>query len=355
MPRHKHTVRFRKLVMPPQYKLSYVLTTRNKLTFLKEVMTRLLYNRQSDEEIVVIDGASNDGTVEYLSELHRAGQVDQFVSEPDRGEAHGYNKALLMARGDLVKFITDDDAFFYPGIQACRGFMQEHTKIDVLATSGAAANWSKSDLFERYGEIYESWYELWQQQARPFAFCGLGLMIRRDSIPLVGLLNTAFARVDMEFSLRITAGLANLAWYTADTWVRVTNPQGNSNTQAQRVHVESDWLELFYSSSLPGGAKQSWWAKSPRAISHGIKRRLGRMFKRPDAPKTLAEPAPTSPFGDWPATFEVCDRWLAERNVQDPGCFLFRARGEDAVQPERLVTFRAAAVQRVREQHSQRM
>ena len=58
-----------------KYNLSYVLTTRNKLPYLKEVMTRLIENVQDDEEIVVVDGASTDGSVEYLKNQFEKGHI----------------------------------------------------------------------------------------------------------------------------------------------------------------------------------------------------------------------------------------------------------------------------------------
>ena len=83
-------------------KLSYVITTFNKLPYLKEVMRLLLQNVQPDEEIVIVDGASTDGTKEYLQNLYNEGLIQQLISEKDLGEAHGFNKALLLAKGDLV-------------------------------------------------------------------------------------------------------------------------------------------------------------------------------------------------------------------------------------------------------------
>ena len=96
-----------------EYTLSYVLTTYNKLPYLRQVVERLVAARQPDEEIIVCDGGSSDGTPEYLSQLHQAGHIQQFVSERDKGEAHGFNKAMLRAKGELLKLVTDDDAFCY--------------------------------------------------------------------------------------------------------------------------------------------------------------------------------------------------------------------------------------------------
>ena len=114
--------------------LSYVLTTRNKLPYLKEVMKRLLENIESDEEIVITDGASTDGTVEYLTDLYTQGKIHHFISEPDNGESHGFNKGILLASGELIKLLTDDDVFYYAGIQECKTYMLENKSLNILNT-----------------------------------------------------------------------------------------------------------------------------------------------------------------------------------------------------------------------------
>ncbi len=86
-------------------------------------MTRLLTERQADEEIIVIDAASSDGSPDYLTQLLKEGHIDQFVSEPDSCQAEGANKGLLLARGEIIKIMTDDDASHYPGIRECKEYM----------------------------------------------------------------------------------------------------------------------------------------------------------------------------------------------------------------------------------------
>lgn len=226
-------------------KLSYIITTRNKLLSLREVLSRLVKERRPDEEIIVVDGASEDGTVDYLGSLYGAGQIQQFISEPDVGEAHGYNKGLLMARGELIKVITDDDAFYWPGIQRCKKFMLDHPEIDFLGTNGGGTSLSKtSNLSAEY--IYDEKYKKWKSLSIPIEFCGLGIMIRRNSIPLIGLFNTNIVRVDYEFSLRATSGSANLAWYTGLVWVRISNPRSNLITQREKFDLDTKKLDQFY-------------------------------------------------------------------------------------------------------------
>ena len=110
-----------------EIKLSYLITTRNKLPYLKEALGRLIKNAGEDEEIVVADGSSTDGTKEYLSQLYQNGKIHKFISEPDQNEAHGFNKCFVMARGELLKVVSDDDVFYYPAIRECKKFCLLYT------------------------------------------------------------------------------------------------------------------------------------------------------------------------------------------------------------------------------------
>lgn len=60
-------------------------------------------------EHVVIDGASDDGTLEVL---HAAGAcIASLVSEPDKGIYDALNKGFRASTGDIVGLLHSDDAF----------------------------------------------------------------------------------------------------------------------------------------------------------------------------------------------------------------------------------------------------
>lgn len=66
-------------------------------------------------EHVVIDGGSDDGTIDYLESLCSG---VRWVSEPDRGIAHALNKGIAMARGDWVIVLQAGDTFVDAGTLA---------------------------------------------------------------------------------------------------------------------------------------------------------------------------------------------------------------------------------------------
>lgn len=60
-------------------------------------------------EHIVIDAASKDGTVEYLRDLHFAGKIDYWISEPDTGIYNAMNKGIMHAHGKHIIFLNSDD------------------------------------------------------------------------------------------------------------------------------------------------------------------------------------------------------------------------------------------------------
>src|SRR5262249_59768643 len=133
------------------------------------------------------------------------------------------------------------------GAQASKYYLLAHPEIDLLGTNGASLDWQATA-----GPVdldYRPRFERWRTQGKPFDLWGLGLMFRRRALPLLGLFHTGCVWVDKEFTLRATAGAANLAFHTASTYVRVMNPQSNTVTQPTRVLSDEFRLGQFYGES----------------------------------------------------------------------------------------------------------
>jgi glycosyltransferase involved in cell wall biosynthesis len=219
--------------------LTYAVITFNKLSYLKIIITKLIKNVIEDEEIIVIDGGSSDGTVEYLKELKDGGLIKNYISEKDKGEAHACNKALLAGESELIKMISDDDAFCFPAINICKKYMLQHPEIDVLASNTAvtyANNYKKIEIIKDYQEGFIKWRD---NKILNFAFCMTPIIIRKSSLPLTGLLYIKSKIPDFEWTIRIT-GFANIAWYTGFPVVNIIN---NLSSSANSYNVFKVWPE----------------------------------------------------------------------------------------------------------------
>jgi len=89
-------------------KLSFMIPTRNQAQFIGQCIEGCLAQQIADSEIVVVDGASTDHTVEVLRSY---GDRIRWVSEKDRGQSDAINKGVRMAQGELVAWINSDDYY----------------------------------------------------------------------------------------------------------------------------------------------------------------------------------------------------------------------------------------------------
>ena len=93
----------------------------NALKYLPRCIASVqpLYNSSLRVEHLFIDGASTDGSVEFLQQQLDEGRITRFISEPDKGLYDAMNKAIAQARGKVIVFINADDEICPAGVPAC--------------------------------------------------------------------------------------------------------------------------------------------------------------------------------------------------------------------------------------------
>lgn len=84
------------------------------MPFVEQTIASVIGQRNCDLEYIVIDGGSNDGTVDIIR-AYAAG-ITRWVSEKDEGISDAFNKGLSFATGDYILFLNADDALAGPDV-----------------------------------------------------------------------------------------------------------------------------------------------------------------------------------------------------------------------------------------------
>jgi glycosyltransferase involved in cell wall biosynthesis len=87
--------------------VTIITITRNHREGLARTLASAAEQTFGDFEHVVVDGASTDGSRELLA----ASPSVRFVSEPDEGIAHAFNKGIAMSRGRWLNFLNAGDTW----------------------------------------------------------------------------------------------------------------------------------------------------------------------------------------------------------------------------------------------------
>jgi len=153
--------------------ITVVTVCRNALALLRSTVESVLGQGYPGLEYWIVDGASTDGTPEYLGSL--AGRGVRFVSEPDRGIADAMNKGALLSTGEWIAHLHAGDSYL-PGALAAVGAAARKGEADVICgaiwkeeergrtlyhpdprhlpldmTIHHAATWTRRSVFERLG------------------------------------------------------------------------------------------------------------------------------------------------------------------------------------------------------------
>ena len=92
--------------MPPL--VSIILCVRNGLPHVREAVESVRALTYRNVELVVQDGASTDGTLEFLHSLEGLPDIS-IVSKTDSGIGQGFNRAVARCRGDIVGSVDADN------------------------------------------------------------------------------------------------------------------------------------------------------------------------------------------------------------------------------------------------------
>jgi hypothetical protein len=94
---------------------------------------------------------------------------------------------------------------------------------------------------------YEIWFKEWVgKKVENCFFCGLSIMIRKKSLPFLGLFDTSFKHIDFEYSVRVTSKRANIAFCSHIMVCAIFNEMSISKNYEYIQKKEIERVSAYY-------------------------------------------------------------------------------------------------------------
>lgn len=260
-------------------RVSFVMQTKNRAHLLGDALERCRTLKGPRDELIVIDGASTDSTKEVVE--RNKDIVDVFVSEPDINGPHAQNKAMLLARGAFIKYISDDDIFYPDAMNQAVDVLENHPEIDVLLCGGIKV--SGGSLWAVYVPSGTSYGKHAEDVFRySAATAGVGHVMRRSSLAKTGLFPLEYQLADAAYVLQSIARGATVRFCRLLLYKHSINERSRS-VKAGRAGIY-EWAALAWRYSgasffLRYAARElvhRWLRLSPNRFF----KRAGRFLKR---------------------------------------------------------------------------
>jgi len=115
--------------------------------FLEETIKSVINQTYSNIEYIIIDGRSNDRTLEIISKYDD--HIDFWISEEDKGIYDAMNKGLKFATGKLIGILNSDDWYMSNTIEKVVDVYLKSDKSSII--HGILKIWTNTLFFGVHG------------------------------------------------------------------------------------------------------------------------------------------------------------------------------------------------------------
>lgn len=108
--------------------LSIVIANYNYGRFLETAIESVLSQDCQDFELIIVDGGSTDNSVDIIKKY--AEHIAWWVSEPDNGQSHAFNKGFSRSKGEFITWLNADDILLPGTITAVKNKLLANPSAD---------------------------------------------------------------------------------------------------------------------------------------------------------------------------------------------------------------------------------
>jgi len=92
-------------------RISVITPVLNKAAYIERCFLSVDQQSYDNFEHIIIDGGSQDGTLELIKQYASKRPNVTWISKQDRGQSHAMNRGLRLARGDIIGVLNADDYY----------------------------------------------------------------------------------------------------------------------------------------------------------------------------------------------------------------------------------------------------
>jgi glycosyltransferase involved in cell wall biosynthesis len=115
-------------------KVTIITACYNRADTIKDCIESVLGQDYDDIEYIIIDGASDDDTMEIVGQYEN--RITKILSEPDCGMYEAINKGIRMSTGDIIGMVHSDDKLYTNHTVSDIVRELEETQADIVYGNG---------------------------------------------------------------------------------------------------------------------------------------------------------------------------------------------------------------------------
>jgi len=146
-------------------KFSIITPCLNRVHYLRETIESVLNqtvfkNNLCEMQYIIIDGGSDDGSLELIKEYNKIHQNIEYISEKDEGMYDALTKGFEKCTGDIISYINAGDFYNLNAFEIIENILNNSHNIDWV--TGGKYIYNEKSL----GMFHKSTKRLFQLEAK---------------------------------------------------------------------------------------------------------------------------------------------------------------------------------------------
>ncbi|MDF3822158.1 glycosyltransferase family 2 protein [Leptospira sp. 96542] len=161
--------------------ISVCMASFNGANFIRPQIESILSQLLPEDELIISDDGSTDGTLEIVRDLNDARVL--LIEGPRRGVVANFENAISHAKGDIV-FLSDQDDIWLPGkVRAVQAALKD---VDLVLTDCKVVDINLKIQQPSYFRLIDSRPGIWRNLHKTNSYQGCCMAMRRSVLD-VGL------------------------------------------------------------------------------------------------------------------------------------------------------------------------
>ena len=123
--------------------ISVITPVYNSIQFIEDCILNVINQKAINVEHLIVDGGSNDGTLEVIQHFSKEYPHIRFLSEKDNGQSDAMNKGIDLAKGRFISFLNVDDYYEEGALKDVLSKISSNSNLDFLV--GNCNVWDNND------------------------------------------------------------------------------------------------------------------------------------------------------------------------------------------------------------------
>jgi glycosyltransferase involved in cell wall biosynthesis len=203
----------------------------NSAAHIEKAIQSVLSQAFDSYEYIVVDGESNDGTLEIIDKYRTS--IQKVVSEKDDGIYAAMNKGIDLSSGDILYFLNSDDSLFDDQVLADLAKEFKYNPTTELIYGFVERENVPAHLVQfQTKHIIRNRYDLLKA-----GICHQALFIKRSLINRVGYFDSKYA-VYADYDWLVSAFTSKVNFKNIDRTIARYNYKGFSYTMGRQARGE---------------------------------------------------------------------------------------------------------------------